>query len=255
MKYKLVDLRYQKKLLSRAQLLKHLKTFKLDLKLSVGVWYFAPGGGRFHERYVPEKTIEERIEMAAGWAKFGVRGIEAHYPTEVNEDNIGLYKKLEEETGIKLINAGPFAFYYKDSEFGTLSNPIRSKRKAALELLVNNLKFVRDNGIMHCGVWPGIDGYTVPLGTMFRQMWDFFEGAMAEAMDEVPGVRIAIEPKPYEPAPNNIYRTTADGLILCRDIEARLKNKVNRKLLAQGSPRSATSRWATRTSPTPSAGA
>jgi len=163
-----------------------------------------------------------------------VRGIEAHYPFEVNEGNIGLYKKLEKQAGIKLVNAGPFCFYSKDAEFGSLSNPIASKRRVALDMLVKNLKFVREVGAIHCGVWPGIDGYTYPLGTFFGQMWDYFEGGLAEAMDEVPGVRVAIEPKPYEPAPNNIYRTTSDGLILCRDIEARVKNPVNRKLIASG---------------------
>lgn len=37
---------------------------------------------------------------------------------------------------------------------------------------------------------------------------DTFEDTVAAAMDEAPGLRVAIEPKPYEPAPNNIYRTT-----------------------------------------------
>lgn len=36
-------------------------------------------------------------------------------------------------------------------------------------------------------------------------------GALAECLDEVPGVRIGLETKPYEPIPNNIYRTTGDG--------------------------------------------
>ncbi len=65
-------------------------------------------------------------------------------------------------------------------------------------------------------------------------MWDRFEAALAEAMDEVPGVRVAIEPKPYEPAINNIWRHTADGTIMARNVEARLQNPVNRKLLEQG---------------------
>jgi len=63
-----------------------------------------------------------------------------------------------------------------------------------------------------------------------------FEGAVAYAMDEVPGVSVAIEPKPYEPAPNNIYRTTADGLLACRDIESRLKSEQNKYLLSEGYP-------------------
>jgi xylose isomerase len=57
---------------------------------------------------------------------------------------------------------------------------------------------------------------------------------MAEAMDSVPGVRVAIEPKGYEPAPNNIYRTTAEGLLAAQRIEKKMKNPENRKLLEEG---------------------
>jgi len=228
------DLRYQTKRRSREELLKHLQTFELDLKVSVGIWYFSPGGGRFHDRYVPETSIEERLEMAAEWTKWGVCGIEAHYPFEANEENLPLYKKLEEHSGIRLTNVGPFIFFDRAYEFGSLSNPIEASRQKAYDTLVGALKFVQACGADHCGVWPGIDGYTYPLGTVFYAMWDRFEEAVASAMDEVPGVRVAIEPKPYEPAPNNIYRTTADGILACHDIEARLKRPQNRRLLDEG---------------------
>ena len=65
-------------------------------------------------------------------------------------------------------------------------------------------------------------------------MWDRFEDTVAYAMDEVPGVPVVIEPKPYEQAHNNIYRTTSDGLLACLDIESRLKSKENIDLLNSG---------------------
>lgn len=234
MDYKVTDTSYQKKKMDRDQLLKHMKSFKLDLKLSVGIWYFTPGGGRFHEAYVPPKTIAEKIEMAAEMSKYGIKAIEAHYPNEVNEENWHLYQQLEKETGIVLQSCYPAIFYPKEFEFGSLSNPVRKYRDIAAKTLVGCLKFAKEKNLHHAGIWPGIDGYTYSLGTVFSDMWDNFEGAVAEAMDEVPGMICAIEPKPYEPAPNNIYRTTADGLIACKDIEARLKNKINRDILAKG---------------------
>ncbi len=232
----ITDTSYQKKRFSKDELLKHMESFSLDLKLSVGIWYFAPGGGRFHEAYVPDKSIPERIEMAADMAKFGVKAIEAHYPIEVNEENWHLYQQLEKETGIVLQSAYPAIFYPKEYEFGSLSNPIDKYRKKAMQTLVDCLRFAKEKNLHHAGIWPGIDGYTYSLGTMFFDMWDRFEGSVAEAMDEVPGVLCAIEPKPYEPAPNNIYRTTADGLIACKDIEERMKNKTNLDLLSKGIP-------------------
>jgi len=47
-------------------------------------------------------------------------------------------------------------------------------------------------------------------------------------------VRIAIEPKGYEPAANNIYRTTAEGILAAQRIEKLLQNETNKKLLADG---------------------
>ncbi len=230
----LVDLRYQTRRRSREELLAHLKSFELDLKFSVGIWFFAPGGGRFHDRYTEPKTVAERIEMAAEMAKYGVKGIEAHYPAEVNEENLHLYKQLEKEAGIRLVLIAPFIFFDRAYEFGSLSNPYKDVRQMAYETTVKTLRMVEQAGADMCVVWPGIDGYTYPLGNLFYEMWDRFEESLAAAMDEVPGVRVAIEPKPYEPAPNNIYRTTADALIMAQDVEARLRNPLNKKLLAEG---------------------
>lgn len=232
----MTDTSYQKKIFDREELLKHMNSFSLDLKISVGIWYFAPSGGRFHDAYVPPKTIEERIEIAAGMTKYGVRAIEAHYPNEVNEENYHLYEMLEKETGIVLQSCYPAIFYPKEYEFGSLSNPIRKYREKAIKTVVDCFKFAKEKKLHHAGIWPGIDGYTYSLGTNFYDMWDRFESAVALALDEVPGIICAIEPKPYEPVPNNIYRTTSDGLIACKDIEDKLKNKINRTMLDKGIP-------------------
>ncbi len=234
MTYRLRDLRYQKQKRSPEQLIKHLNSFSLELKFSVGIWYFTPGGGRFHDRYVPEASVAERIEMAAGLAKYGVTGIEAHYPAEVNFENLHLYKQLEKEADIRLVTV-PFShFFDKEFEFGSLSNPDPKVRKKAIKIAIEGLKLVREAGA-NCAIsWPGMDGYLYSLGTIFPYMWDWFEGSMADAMDEVPGVRVALEPKPYEPAPNNIYRTTAEGILAGQRIERRLKSPRNRKLLDAG---------------------
>ncbi|MHA1392686.1 MAG: xylose isomerase, partial [Promethearchaeota archaeon] len=138
--YKLPDLRYQAIKRNKDELIKHLKSFKLDLKFSVGIWYFTPGGNRFHEPIVEPKTVEERIEMAYKLADIGVSGLEAHYPAEINWDNIDLYKDLMKATGIRVIGV-PFShFYERKFEFGALSNPNEKVRNEAIEIAIGGLK-------------------------------------------------------------------------------------------------------------------
>ncbi len=236
MGYTLPDLSYQKKVkeMDKESLVRHLKEFDLEIKPSVGIWYFSPGASRFHDKYFPDRTIKERLKVIGDLAEHGVKGIEAHYPAEINFDNLDLYKTLEKETGIKLTGVAFSHFYDKMFEFGSLSNPYKEIREKAIEIAIGGLKVVKELGGRFAISWPGIDGYTYSLGTIFPWMWEWFESSMAEAMDEVPGVRVAIEPKPYEPAPNNIYRTTAEAILAAMRIESKLKNPENRRLLEEG---------------------
>ena len=232
------DLRGQKELLSQEEILQRLERSTLEPRYSAGVWFFYPPGGRFHAPYVEKGTIED-ILGKIGWMKDegyidSSFGIEAHYPNEVSRDNLDLYRDFEKETGIRLITVIPNLFYDADYEFGSLSNPDPKVRGAAIERLEESLRLNKELDTEFAVVWPGIDGYENPLGFDFYGMWERFEDGLASAIDEVPGVRVAIEPKPYEPRGNNIYRNTANGLLMARDVEARLESGENRSLLEEG---------------------
>jgi len=60
----LFDLRPQAVRRTREQSVEHLKSSNLDLKSSVGIWFFSPSNSRFHEKYGPELSIEQRLEIA-----------------------------------------------------------------------------------------------------------------------------------------------------------------------------------------------
>ncbi len=234
----MLDLRQQKTERSPEEMLKHLKATKLKPRFSLGVWYFYPGGGRFHDAYVEKGTIADCIDKIKAMKDEGIVnssfGVEAHYPNEVNRDNVHLYKELEKETGIKLITCIPMLFFDRQFELGSLSNPNTKVRQVATDRLKESLRLNKELGTDVCVIWPGIDGYEVPFGHDYYGMWSRFEGAVAEAMDEVPGMRVAMEPKPYEPRGNNIYRNTANGLLFARNVETLLKHRENVKLLRDG---------------------
>lgn len=230
----LVDLRPQATRRSPQKMVEHLNAFNLDLKFSAGVWFFAPGGSRFHDRYVPKMSMEEILEIAAGLKQYGLGAVEAHYPNEINEQNIDLFKTWSRDNGMRVVTVVPNLFYDAQFEFGSLSSPIDKVRDAAIARAKTALQFNKELGTDFGVVWPGIDGYENPFGLDFYAMWDRFEAGLAEAMDAVPGVRVAIEPKPYEPRGVNIYRNTPDGVLMAQDVESRLQHPENKKLLAEG---------------------
>lgn len=230
----LSDLRDQTKRRSGNELLAHLKSFELDLKFSAGIWYFSPFNSRFHAKYQPEIGIERRLEIAAGLAEHGLKGLEAHYPSEVNEDNLDLWKKFTADTGIKLITVIPLLFWDEQFEWGSFSNPLEGPRRAAIERAKAAFRLNRELDTEFSIVWPGIDGYENPFGVDFTAMRARFAEGLAEAMDAAPGVRVAFEPKPYEPRGRILFGTTPEGVLLGHQVEALLKADENRKLLDEG---------------------
>ncbi len=230
----MLDLRDQMVRRDPEEMIKHMEDFELDLRFSAGVWFFAPGGGRFHDRYIDDLPIADRLEIAAELSDYGLSGLEAHYPNEVNGDNIDLYRDLEKSSGIRLVTIVPNLFYDSQFEFGALSSPIPRVRKAAIDRTIATLRLNREMKTDFAIVWPGIDGYENPFGLDFTAARDRFAQGLAEAMDAVPGVRVAEEPKPYEPRGKILYGTTPEGILMAQKVESLLKAEENRRTLAEG---------------------
>ncbi|MCL7454020.1 MAG: TIM barrel protein [Anaerolineae bacterium] len=229
-----LDLRQQAERRTPDELVEHLNRFELGLKFSAGVWFFAPGGGRFHDRYVPDQPIAARLEMAAKLADYGLRAMEAHYPNEINEDNLETWKQFARDTDIRILTVVPLLFWDAQFEWGSLSSPIPAARQAAIDRTIRTLELNKELDTDFAIVWPGIDGYENAFGTDLVAARDRFAEGLAEAMDAVPGVRVAEEPKPYEPRGHILYGTTYEGLLLAQKVEGLIQNEENRKLLAEG---------------------
>lgn len=230
----LPDLRPQARRRSAEELVQHLKSFELDLKFSAGVWFFSPPASRFHDRYAPVIEIEPRLDKAASLAEHGLQGMEAHYPNEINEENLDLWKQFSHDTGIKILTVIPLLFYDAQFEWGSLSNPIPAVRREAIERTKRALQLNKELDTDFAIVWPGIDGYENSFGADLRALRDRFAEGLAEAMDAVPGVRVAEEPKPYEPRGHILYGTTPEGILLSMKVEAMLQNPENRKIIDEG---------------------
>lgn len=230
----LVDLRPQKRRRSPEDALRHLNSFSLDLKFSAGIWFFSPAASRFHDRYGPECSMAERLEIAASLQESGLAGLEAHYPSEINHDNLDLWKTFARDTGMRIVTVSPGLFWDREFEWGSLSSPVADARQLAIERTIEAFSLNRELDTDFAIHWPGIDGYEYPFGIDFVGMRDRYFDGLAEAMDAVPGVRLALEPKPYEPRGRILIGTTAEGMLACHEVEARLRNEENRRLLREG---------------------
>ena len=135
---------------------------------------------------------------------------------------------------IRLLTVIPLLFYDPQFEFGSLSSPIEDARRAAIDRTVRSLSLAREVGADFSVVWPGIDGYENPFGIDLSAMRRRFAEGLAEAMDASPGVRIAFEPKPYEPRGRILYGLTPEGVLLGHQVESMLTHPENRALLDEG---------------------
>lgn len=230
----LIDLRMQSVRRGPEELLEHLRKFELELKFSAGVWFFSPPFSRFHEKYQNDLSIEGRLEIAAGLKDDGLCGLEAHYPNEVNEDNLDMWKGFVRDTGIRLITVIPLLFWGRQFEWGSLSNPIKAHRASAIDRATRAFQLNLELDTDFAVVWPGIDGYENPFGHDFVAMRDRFAEGLAEAMDGAPGVRVAFEPKPYEPRGRILFGTTPEGILLGHQVESLLRSHENTQWLDEG---------------------
>jgi xylose isomerase len=230
----LQDLRSQAAQRSPDELVSHLKSFQMNLRFTAGIWFFSPANSRFHDRYQPVIELERRLELAAGLKDYGLVGLEAHYPNEINEENLETWKQFTRDTGIELVTVIPLLFWDADFEFGSLSNPNDQIRRQAIERTKASLRLNRELETDFAVVWPGIDGYENPFGIDLAAMRRRFAEGLAEAMDAEPGVRIAFEPKPYEPRGRILYGLTPEGVLLGHQVEAMLEADENRRLLDDG---------------------
>ena len=117
------DLRPQAARRSLDEALAHLRRFELDLKFSAGIWYFSPPFSRFHEKYQPDQTIEQRLEIASRLRDRGLCALEAHYPNEINESNLDLWRSFTRDTGIRVLSVIPLLFWDRQFEWGLTVQP------------------------------------------------------------------------------------------------------------------------------------
>jgi xylose isomerase len=170
----------------------------MNLKISVGIWYMGSVGDRFvKDGYRSQKNIIERIKLISEIE--GVGGIELHYPTEINEDNIDDIRKALNETGLEIVQLCPHLWVNPEWKYGAFSNPDPKIRKEALKLAKHTVDIGREFKPEVMVYWPAQDGYDYFFQVNYGKRIGHIVDCMAELCSYAKYQKFAIEYKAFEP--------------------------------------------------------
>ncbi len=194
----------------------------MNIKISVGVWYMGSVYDRFvKEGYRPQQKVVDRIKSISEID--GVGGIEIHYPTEINEDNLDNIRKALNETGLEIVQFCPHLWVKPEWKYGAFSNPDSQIRKDALDLAKRAVDISREFKPEVMVYWPAQDGYDYFFQVDYNKRIKWMVECLTELCDYCPDQKFAIEYKQFEPR-THIFLGRAGEVMT-------IVNEINRKNL------------------------
>ncbi len=211
--------------LDRERAIEFLKA--LDIKMSVGHW----SAGDFVDRFAP---VGYRSDDPAFSSEFhaqaqrtrdaGIDAIEIHqhvFEKELNGDlDFAAMERARDgflpELGMTITACNINTWTNPRFKLGGACNPDAALRKEALGEILKAVEICKFFDIPIISVWPGSDGADYHFQIDYLESLEWFAEAMSEANKACKenGIRLAIEPKPYEPRELYMIVPTAASAIL-----------------------------------------
>lgn len=194
---------------------------QLPWPISVGLWFIeGKGGDRFTSSYKEGIPVLDRIRMAGSMR--GVKGIELHYPYEMDENSFDEVRKCARDQGLKILTVIPGLFNEQRFKDGALISYDKAIRKEAVERIKTSMQMNAElakagEGGEFAIYWPAADGITYSFQAYHSERRKMMLDGLVEALQSAPG-NIVIEHKPSDPAVKTYNGTTAETILLCRDI-------------------------------------
>jgi xylose isomerase len=211
--------------LDRARALEFLRT--MEIKMSVGHW----SAGDFCDRFAPPGYHSDDPAFANDFAgqcrrtrAAGIDAIEIHqhvFEKTLNGDidwpaleraRDGLLPEL----GLRVTTCNINTWTNPRFRLGGPCNPDPALRRAALEEMRKAIEICKAMRISILSVWPGSDGADYHFQIDYLQSLEWFTESLVTVNREcvAAGIRLAIEPKPYEPRELYMIVPTAASAIL-----------------------------------------
>ena len=211
--------------MGRDESIEFLKT--MDIRMSVGHW----SAGDFCDRFAPPgyhsddaafvNTFEGQCRRTRA---AGVDAIEIHqsvFEKTLNGDidDAAIARARDgflPELGLTLSACNINTWTHPKFRLGGPCNPDPAIRRAALEEVLKGVELCRRLKIPVLSVWPGSDGADYHFQIDYKQSIEWFTEALITVNTEClkHGIRLAIEPKPYEPRELYMIIPTAASAIL-----------------------------------------
>jgi L-rhamnose isomerase/sugar isomerase len=177
-----------------------------QLKIELPSWGFANTGTRFGKFIQPAaaNSIEEKFSDAGQVHQFtGVcPTLALHVLWDIPEGlkGIGEIQKISKKYGVRAGAINPNLFQDQEYKYGSLGNPDAGVRKKALNHIRDSIAIAEALGSKDISLWFA-DGSNYPGTQNIRQRIEYFEQGLRETHSLlVPGQRMLVEYKPFEPA-------------------------------------------------------
>ena len=211
--------------LARPEAIAFLKT--MDIRMSVGHW----SAGEFFDRFAPvgyhsdDPAFASDFEAQCRRTKAaGIDAIEIHQSVFERTMNGDVdHRAIERarsgylaELGMTVTACNINTWTNPKFKLGGPCNPRAELRRAALEEILKGVEICKALGIPVLSVWPGSDGADYHFQIDYRQSLEWFTEALVAANTAclAAGIKLAIEPKPYEPRELYMIIPTAASAIL-----------------------------------------
>ena len=217
--------RSQSRYLGRAEAIAFLK--RMDIKMSVGHW----SAGDFCDRFAPPGYHSDDTSFKGDFEEqykrthaAGIDAIEIHQSVFEKTLNGDIdWPALERardgylrDLGMRITACNVNTWTNPRFRLGGPCNPNPALRRAATDEILKAVEIAQALKLPIVSVWPGSDGADYHFQIDYQQGLEWFTEALVTANREClkAGIKLAIEPKPYEPRELYMIIPTAASAIL-----------------------------------------